>query len=318
MTDIGEGVAVTVSEDVKAETGSIKVSVRDICTGKRIPEPNITIGKESKDGDDQGEASFSDLSVGAVNVKVKKHFEEADYITFIVNKIPFSKKSITRSWEAKSAEQDVAIIAKSKETKLRIEIPVFRVEEGVRFCRKDLKIRGMSDIDYGHWWIEIGDKSYGWWPEEGHLGAKDMPAPAEPPPLPANAGASAKIMHIAAMANYKAQMARYSANYSTVGQYGQAFYKTFKGVPGVLNGSEERKRMERDPYHEKWKVGKTDEDYHPVIRDCRTKGEIYKAIRKFALAYSGEWSWVLESGNNCHTFQVTAMSSLDLNRVKKI
>ncbi len=316
MTELGEGSAVTSIEDVVAETGALKVSVRDICTGERIPEATISVGINSQIGDDQGEASFSELSTGSASISVKKHFKDADYLTFLVHKLPFSKTSITRSLEAKSSEQDVAIISKDKETRARIEITVYRVEDGVRFCRKDLKLAG--DIDYGHWWIEIGDKSYGWWPEEGHLGAKDLPAPTEPSPLPTGSGMVDRIRHMVATASYQAERARYSANQSTVGQYGQAFYKTFTGVPGILNGDELGKKDEKDPYHKKWLEGHTDEDYHPVIADCRTKEDITNAIRKFALAYSGDWSWVFEFGNNCHTFQIKAMSQLDLEKVKAI
>ncbi len=313
MSELGEGSAATTIEDVVAETGTLKVSVRDICTGKRVPEATISVGINTQTGDDQGEAVFSDLSVGSASIKVKKHFKDADYLTFLVHKLPFSKTSITRSWEAKSSEQDVAIISKDKETRARIEIPVYRVEDGVRFCRKDLKYYGGLNISYGHWWIEIGDKSYGWWPEEGQLQGKDLPPPEKPAPLPTDAGITAKISHMAYSAGYFAHMARYQLNRS-----GQAFYKTFTGVPGVLNGNEYQKRIEEDPYHQKWKEGETDEDYHPVIVDCRTEEDIRNAIRNFALAYSGDWSWVFEFGNNCHTFQTRAMSELDLEKVKQL
>ncbi len=316
MAELGEGSEAANIKNVEVETGSIKVSVRDICTGQRIPDATVSVGQREVISDDQGEAVFPEVLAGASTVRVKKHFKDADYLTFLVNKLPYSKKSVTRSWEAKSSEQDLVVVARNKEAKVRIEISVYRVEEGVRFCRKDLKLSG--EIDYGHWWIEIGDKSYGWWPEEGHLSAKDLPAPQAPAPLPANAGAVDKVRHMVAVASYQAQMARYSANYSTGGQYGQAIYKTFTGVPGFLNGDEAHRKREKDPYHQSWKYGKTDEDYHPVIVDCRTKEDIYKAVREFALAYSGQWSWIFEFGNNCHTFQIEAMSQLDLKKVRKV
>ena len=169
-----------------------------------------------------------------------------------------------------------------------------------------------------HWWIEVGDKSYGWWPEQGHLGAKELDEPTEPGPLPSDASITEKITHMAQRAAYSVSRARYSANYSTIGNYGQAIGKTFAGVPGILNGHDEGKLRERDPHHEFWRAGKTDEDYHPVIVDCRSTDEISKAIRDFAFAYSGNWSWRFEGGNNCHTFQVSAMDKLKLNKVKKI
>jgi len=173
-------------------------------------------------------------------------------------------------------------------------------------------------LDYGHWWIEVGDKSYGWWPEQGHLGSKEMEEPRPPSPLPESAGTIAKIEHMAQSATYRASVAQYSANNSMIGAYGQAIYKTFRGVPGVLNGDEDYKRREKDPHHGDWLEGRTDEDYHPVIVDCRSDADIKAAIRNFAFAYSGEWSWRFELGKNCHTFQKDAMKKLKLDKVKEL
>ncbi len=89
-------------------------------------------------------------------------------------------------------------------------------------------------------------------------------------------------------------------------------------IRGILNGDELHKNNEKDPYHEEWKKDKTDEDYHPVINDCRTREDIYQLVQNFALAYRGNWSWVFEFGNNCHTFQIKAMSELNLKKVRKI
>lgn len=316
MSQIGEGTSITTEKE--SGLASLKVSVRDIITGERIPAATINVNGSTKEGDEHGEAEFSDLPVGMVDVDVKKHFKDADYVTFLVHRIPFSRISLTRSWDAKSAAQDVAFTEADQQEKLRIEIPAFRLEDGVRLCRQDLKLWGDSGPDYGHWWIEIGDKSYGWWPEEDQLGAKELPPPTPPAALPPNPGVVARISHMAKMASYTAHQARYKANYTQAGQLGQAFMKTFAGVPGILNGNERNKKMEKDPYHGGWKQGKSDEDYHPVINDGRSKEEIYEQIREFALAYSGEWSWIFEFGNNCHTFQVKAMSQLDLKKVKKM
>lgn len=310
MSELGEGVSVSKPVVEKKEKGDLKVSVRDVCDGKRIEDAEVIVNGESQQTDEHGESTFSNLAVGSAGIKVKKHFKEADYIKFITH-----KPKSTLSYEAKSSSDDIALIVKDKTSKERIEISVFKVVDSVRFCRIHLKL---SPLDYGHWWIEVGDKSYGWWPIENELGAKDMDEPTPPPPLADDASAAAKIGHMAQTSSYQANMARYAANYTRASNYGQAIFKTFKGVPGILNGTEEHKRKERDPHHKDWIAGKTDEDYHPVIVDCRTKEEIYKAIRDFAFAYSGQWSWRLEFGRNCHTFQKDAMKKLNLDMVKEI
>lgn len=310
MSEIGEGAAVAKpAETVKK--GKVKVSVRDVCTGKRISDATVIVNGNTKQSDDQGDASFDKLSVGVAKVRVNKHFKEADYKTFITH-----KPKITMSWEAKSSADDSVLVEEEKESKVRIEIQAYRVVETIRFCRIHLKFS--PNLDYGHWWIEAGDKSYGWWPKQGELGAKEMEAPQPPSPLPADAGTATRIGHMAESATYRAKTAQYAANNSMVGNYGQAIYKTFRGVPGLLNGDADYKRREKDPHHKEWLEGKTDEDYHPVIVDCRTDAEIYEAIRKFAFAYSGDWSWRFEFGKNCHTFQKDAMKELRLDKVKEI
>lgn len=300
MTEIGEGAAVAKLVET-AKKGKVKVSVRDTCTGKRISDAAVVVNGLSKQSDDQGEALFDEQNLGGAKVKVNKHFKEADYKTFITH-----KPKIVLSWEAKSSENDVVSVAEDNETTARIEIPVYRVVEKVRFCRKHLKL---SSMDYGHWWIEIGDKSYGWWPQAGALSTKEMEEPQRPTPPSTDAGMIAKIDYMAKMATYVAKNVEY---------FSPAVSKTFRGVPGILNGSEERKRIEKDPYHLSWREGKTDEDYHPVIVDCRTDVEIQEAIRKFALSYSGDWSWRFEFGKNCHSFQVEAMKRLKLDKVKEL
>ncbi len=310
MAELGETSAKGAA--VKAlKKGKVKVSVRDVCSGARIEGAKVVVEGNTAETDSSGEATISDLSTGANEVKVNKHFKDADYLTFITH-----KPKITRSFEAKSAGEDLANVEGEKTAKIRVEIPVYKVVESVRFCRIHLKLK--PELDYGHWWIEVGDKSYGWWPEQGHLGAKEMDEPSPPPPLAESASIAQKISRMAQMAAYRASMARYAANNSVAGIYGQAIGKTFMGVPGILNGSEERKSMEKDYHHEDWLEGKTDEDYHPVIVDCRTKDEIHKAIRDFAFAYSGEWSWRFEFGKNCHTFQIEAMNKISLDKVKEI
>ena len=310
MSELGEGVSVPKPVSETKEKGDLKVSVRDVCDGKRIEGAQVTVNGATQETDEHGESTFSDLPVGSVSVRVKKHFKEADYHKFVTH-----KPKITRSYEAKSSNDEVALIVKDKTSKERVEISAFKVVKSVRFCRIHFELK---PLDYGHWWIEVGDKSYGWWPVQGELGAKDLDEPSPPPPLADDASIAAKIAHMAAMSSYRARLARYNANYTTVSNYGQAIYKTFKGVPGILNGDEHHNRLERDPHHGDWMSGKTDEDYHPVIVDCREKEQIHKGIRDFAFDYSGMWSWRLEFGKNCHTFQKDAMKELDLERAREI
>ncbi len=310
MSELGEGAAAAKPVET-AKKGKVKVSVRDICTGKRIEGAEVVVNGKSKKSDTQGETLFGEQNVGLTTVKVNKHFEEADYKTFITH-----KPKITLSHDAKSSAEDMVQVEESKESRVRIEIPVFRVVETVRFCRIHLKFS--PKLDYGHWWIEVGNHSYGWWPEEGHLGPKDMEEPQPPAPLPEGADMPAQIEYMAQSASYRARVAQYAANYSKAGAYSQAIYKTFRGVPGILNGDDNYKRNEIDPHHGDWKKGKTNEDYHPVILDCRTDSEIKDAIRDFAFSYSGNWSWRFEFGTNCHTFQKDAMKKLKLDKVKEL
>lgn len=317
MSEIGEGAAVAKPVET-AKKGKVKVTVRDVCTGQRIEGAVVSInGKEKKTVSDE-DLLFEDESVGSAGIKVSKHFSEADYLVFLVHNIAFANKSITRSFKAISTESDMTLVEESKTVKARIELPVYKVLESVRLCRVHLEINSIADIDYGHWWIEVGNKSYGWWPQPGHLQQKDMQEPVPPAPLPDNASVTARITHMVQRAAYNVNQARYKANESNPSYMVQAIGKTFWGVPGILNGDEDHKRHEKDPHAGDWRYGKTDEDYHPVIVDCRDKEEIHQAIRDFAFAYSGDWSWRLEGGNNCHTFQVAAMKKLQLDKVKKI
>jgi len=310
MAELGEKSALAKPIE-GAKKGKVKVSVRDICTGARIEDATVVVEGQKKQTDSQGEVIVDELSMGTADITVSKHFKEADYIKFITH-----RPAIIRSYEAKSSEKDLALVEGGETAKVRVEIPVYKVVETVLFSRIHLRFR--PELEYGHWWIEVGEKSYGWWPEEGHLGAKEMEEPLPPPPLSKNAGIVAKLMHKVETAHYAAKKARYTANYKAAGQYAQAIGKTFAGVPGILNGSEYQKKIERDPHHGGMDDGKTDEDYRPVIVDCRTRSDIHKAIRDFSFAYSGDWSWRFEFGRNCHTFQKDAMKQLALAMVKKL
>jgi hypothetical protein len=303
MTQLGEGVAAPVTEVV--QTGTLKISVRDACDGSRIKKVSVAVGTNKKDTDDSGEAVFSGLPLGLAAAYVKKHFKEADYITFI-SQTP----RIVRRREAISATSDSKEITANSEAKLRIEIPVFKVVDKIRFRRIHLKLK---PLDYGHWWVVVGNNSYGWWPEPGHLGAKDMEEPVLPASPGSDASVAQQIQHMAATASYHVQKAGYAANYSTVGNYGQAIVKTFAGVPGILNGDDAHKNAERDPHHDD---SDFEEEYSPVVNDCTTYDDFKTKIRDFSFGYSGEWSWRFEAGKNCHTFQKEMINVLGLKMFK--
>jgi hypothetical protein len=304
MTQIGESVAVTQVEDPK--TGGLRVTVRDKCDGSRIKGAIVSVGTKTQTTDDSGETTFSDLPAGPTQAMVNKHFKEADYLTFFSHIMP----RIVRRKEAKSSAWGDGDVPEGGEGRMRVEIDAYKIIDKIRFRRLHLKLK---PLDYGHWWVEVGNKSYGWWPEQGHLGAKDMEEPQPPPPLGDDPSIVERIQHMAARAGYSAQMARYNANKSKVSVYAQAIAKTFVGVPGILNGDEDGKRLELDPHHGDKKF---EEEYSPVVNDCTTIEELQKKIRDFAFSYQGEWSWRFEYGRNCHTFQIEMIKTIGIEKFK--
>lgn len=307
MTNIGEGIAVTTVKETKP--GELWVQVRDICEGHLIEGAEVSIGSDKKTTESSGEVNFTKLPEGAVSVRAKKHFEDADYIKFIRH-IP----RIVRKYQAKSSSSGSAEVLAGDKFKLRLEMQVYKVIDSVKFRRIHLKLK---PLDYGHWWVEVGNsKSYGWWPEEGHLQSKDMEEPEPPPSLAPDASATDKIQHLSLMATYYAKMARYKANYSAHGFYAQAIGKTLKGVPGVLNSGGEYLKKERDPHHGD---GKFQEEYSPVINDCQKPDDLHEKIKDFSFSFSGNWSWRFETfgGRNCHSFQIDMINTIGLDKFKQ-
>ncbi len=83
-------------------------------------------------------------------------------------------------------------------------------------------------------------------------------------------------------------------------------WETMGGVVGELNGQTYfGGRRSRDPRH----GTEGDESFHPFVpvADPRTDDQIAECLRRFALAYHGEWRWVFGVGQNCQTFQEQAM-----------
>ena len=142
----------------------------------------------------------------------------------------------------------------------------------ISIIRKDLlkssKTKPGERDTYGHWWIEFGDESYGWWPKygvssleetvfgvEGQLnGMGDNPNPTRD----ADHGGQA---------DYQFNPMLYVGNVSsTYMQYG-----TGRGKECTCVNEEE-------------------------IKDC---------LRTFARSYTGTWSYPF--GQNCHSFQTEMM-----------
>ncbi|HVF51077.1 MAG TPA: hypothetical protein VNA19_13365 [Pyrinomonadaceae bacterium] len=89
--------------------------------------------------------------------------------------------------------------------------------------------------------------------------------------------------------------------------------ETFGGTDGELNGqSNFGGSATQDPHH----GDPADEQFNPMTSDgdCRTDAEINNCLRSFAKSYSGEWRWTFGRGQNCHTFQESAMEHCKLKK----
>jgi len=311
MTELGEksGLAKPIKGVKK---GKIKVSVRDVCTGKRINGATVIVnGKSKKTGDDE-DVLFTEEPLGVADVRVNKHFEEADYSTFTVH-----YPRILKSFEAKSTETDIAFIEKDKEAKLRIELSVYKIVEKIVFHRRKIIWRAGEDEDkYGHWWVVIDDKtSFGWWPKYpvGSEENQKMKPPKAPSDLPSDSSRMQKIQ-------FKLDRAVYFVKQKMYQLSGDPTIQTFMGVEGELNGKYFGGTDTRDAHHVGNDAG--DEQYKPVRKDCIEYAEIRKKIIEFSKNYKSKygdkWSWRLEGGNHCHTFQKRLMKDCSLDNVKVI
>lgn len=298
----GEGVSVEVPEAETKKKGALKVTVKDTCDGKGVKDVEVTVKGNTKKTNGDGEATFSDLSLGPTRIKVKIHFKDADYSKFIVQ-----YPRILNSHEAKSAENDLVDIIDGTESESNINIVVFKLIDTIVFHRKHIDLGGRDK--YGHWWVKIdGNISYGWWPKYPMGSDKNRTSqpPKQPKPLPANAGRMQRIQYGFDSAVYSAKAKAYEMKESSVGQ-------TFRGVEGELNGQTSFGGTKtRDPHHS----DSGDEQYSPVRNDCFDYSTILGNMSNFAQNYSGGWSWRFEAGNHCHTFQKTLMKQCKLTKVK--
>jgi hypothetical protein len=286
------------------QTGSLKVAVVDICTGDPIDGATIEIGRARMTSDGSGLATFSSRSVGAHDIEASKHFSEADYSKFLVQypRVMWKK-------EARSTVGSVAEVTAGGTTDVELKMVVYRLVNTIIFKRR--KIRPTGADKYGHWWTEIdGGESYGWWPKYP-LGSPDnqSSAPPTPPdPLPPDAGRMAQIQSAFDSAVYSAQSAWHRFRESGPIQ-------TMVGVAGELNG---QTSFGGTPTEDPHQGDAGDEEYQPVIDDCRPDSEIKDKARSFAAGYRGGWSWRFELGTHCHTFQKQMIAECNLDKFKVI
>jgi hypothetical protein len=170
---------------------------------------------------------------------------------------------------------------------------------------------------YGHWWTVIDDHdSYGWWPRYGlgaDAAAKGPEPEPGPPPLPEDASVVDKIQHAFASAAAKVRSAGH-------GVWDNSLTRTFRGIEGDLNGTvsfggQLRRNgdpFDRDPHHDDG----GEERFQPILHDGRADADLKSAMTAFALAYTGQWSWRFEFGNNCHTFQKAMLERCALKKFK--
>ena len=303
MTELGEGTAAA-KKLAAPDKGAVKVIVKDICTGDPVQDAKVTVNKTEKTTSASGEAVFSDLPTGVANVTVSRHFADLDYSTFIVH-----YPRVLNDHEAKSVASELASIEKDKETTQEVEIDVFKLVGDIVFHRRHISFSGGDK--YGHWWTMVdASKSYGWWPKYP-MGSSDnvtSTKPVKPTPPAADAGIGEQIQYRFNSAVYSAQSKLYDMKESSLGQ-------TLRGVEGELNGQTSfGGTPTRDPHH----IDSGDEQFKPVRKDCFDLVSTIGQIDAFAASYPGGWSWRLEAGNHCHTFQKELMKKLDLDQVKVI
>lgn len=149
MTQIGEAIAAFFGfGPPPSGPGSLTVIVKERSSEEAIEQVKVSISGTSSASattDSAGQAVFSGLPAGTYRVQVEQP-----------------------EFEMSPAVSTVAVEAGGQE---RLELEVRRVM--LTLLIKRIHIAGLwkaaggdkSDIEYGHWWIEIdGSESYGWWP----------------------------------------------------------------------------------------------------------------------------------------------------------
>lgn len=299
-----DSMAVQAPKVDKNRKGHIKVTVTDVCTGDAVPDCEVII-KTAKKTSSSGEAEFKNLVVADYSVLVKKHFTDCDYVTFILH-----YPAVTISHKAIEKTNMLGTVKDGQTTNISIPIEVYRLVPDMVFHRRHLDPGGADK--YGHWWVVLGDgTSYGWWPKFGLGDANNRSSIPPVPPKALSAGASrlSKIQHMFDTSVYKAKKAAYDL-------YEHSMSRTLRGVDGELNGQTSFGGSATVDPHAVYDEG--NEQYQPVTHDCRTDQEIRACMTKFATSYSGEWSWRLEFGKHCHSFQKEMMAHCKTEQVKKL
>lgn len=304
MSELGESSSVAAEKPETPTKGNLKVIVQDGCTGEGVKDVKVTVEGNEVATNDDGEASFNSLDEGAHSISAKIHFTDCDYATFIVH-----YPKILNKHEAKSAAKDVDFVEANKETESVIELSVYKLVGDIVFHRRHIDLNGSDK--YGHWWTVVNaGTSYGWWPKYP-LGSPDNQAstpPTSPAPLPADPSAAQQVQHKFDSAVYSVKQKAWEMRESSLGQ-------TLSGVEGELNGQTSfGGTATMDPHHIMGDEG--DEQYQSVRWDCFDPAAVESDIDRFATSYSGGWSWRVEAGNHCHTFQKKLMKQLKLDSVK--
>ena len=134
------------------------------------------------------------------------------------------------------------------------------------------KLEGEEEDAYGHWWVELGNESYGWWPAKG----VDLLSTLTGVPGYLNGTLDAHAAGIASMTRDAHHGDTADYEFHPVLNTG-IFFSTF-----MKYGKEKEKKC------------------------CNvTEDGIKSCIRKFASSYSGSWSYPW--GQNCHSFQEEMM-----------
>lgn len=286
------------------QLGTLKVLVKNICDGQAVADAEVRCGKRSQPSGSGGDASFDQLPAADHAAEVTKRFTDLDYITFVVH-----YPRIVIRHQAESSGSGFAAVPEGGEGTATVELEVFRLIPEMVFHRRHIDLGG--EDKYGHWWTQVdGGTSYGWWPKYpiGHP-ANRRNTPPTPPPDPApGAGRLAQIQHAFASMAHGVQQRLFKLRESGVVQ-------TFRGVEGELNGQTSfGGTATGDPHALGGDQG--DEQVQPVIKDCRSDAEVRQALVSYAQGYGGNWSWRLEFGNHCHTFQKGLMKAGDLTMFK--
>ena len=295
--------AADAGSDPEADPGIIAVKVVDTCHSDPIADAKVTVEEGQVSSDAEGMAVFRSLTPSVYQVEVVKKFLDGKFSKFLVQ-----YPRIMTTGKTESRVTVSATVLPGETVEVEAPLVVYRLVADVTFHRRH--IHPGSEDKYGHWWVKMGNESYGWWPKYklGDERNRSSQPPQPPPPPGADAGRLALIGHMFSSAVYRAKKAMFDLRES-------APVQTVMGVQGDLNGSSFGGRSMRDPHHVDFGA---DEQYQPIVADCRSDEEIVQAMRDFATSYSGNWSWLFEAGNHCHTFQKAMMARANLTMYKVV